>query len=309
MRYTDEQRAFIRENYADMTNAELAEAYNDRFGEGSIGQNSLRVFASHEGLRKSKEAFSRRSRKYTDEQLEWLREFIPGHSWDEISSSFEETFGKSLGKAAIKNLKVRLRVNSGTKGGFRIGHVPHNKGKTWDELGYSEETKRKMLATTFKEGEVSGAAKECVRELLDTREYDGYIQIKVSPRDRRDSKDDWISYAKFVWMQRNGRDWPEGHRPVFIDRDNRNFDPDNIAPVPEDAYMIVATGSGGIEWHDRETLETAIIHARLVRKRFELERTAPRRCVKCGRVFVPEDSLTHCGQWVKRCPDCRVRKS
>lgn len=310
--YTDEQHVWIAEHYADMTNGELAEAFNACFG-GNATQSAMNAYGSNHKLRKSPEAFARRNRKYTDEQLEWLREYIPGHHEGEIVDAYEQKFGERLTVSMVANLKVKLGVQSGTHGGcFERGHVPHNKGRTWDDYGTPEGHERSR-ATCFKAGHLSGAAKERSAPLLDVREgRDGYLRIKVAPRNRKHSMGNWMSLAKFEWMAANGRDFPEGHRAMFADRDNRNFDPDNIVPVPQELYPILTGGAHGraLPYHDRATLEVAITHAMVIHARARLER-APRACGCCGDVFTPEyrhqRTCRKCLDAGRRAPRRRVR--
>lgn len=289
--YTPEQRAWIAERYADMTNVELAEAFNERFG-ADVTRSVMCAYGANHNLQKSAEAISRMNRKYTDEQMAFLRGYIPGHTYAEIADAFSKRFGVILTKSKLTNLKTKLGVRSRVNGGrFEMGHVPHNKGRTWDEYGTPEGHARSR-ATCFKPGHLAGSAAERLRPLLDIRETkDGYLQIKVAPRNAKNTPHAWLSLAKFEWMAANGRDWPEGHRAVFADRDRRNFDPDNIVPVPDELYSIVTGGANGaaLPWYDRKTLEVAITHARVIRERVRLER-APRPCGCCGKTFAPEYS-------------------
>lgn len=289
--YTAEQHAWLADHYADMTNRELADAFNERFCTDYATPDKMNNYGAQHRLRKTPETFARRNVKYADEQLDWLRDFIPGHHECEIIDAYEERFGERLTVSMVANLKMKLGVTSGTSGGqFHKGKEPPNKGKTWDELGYSPELQARMRATTFKKGQLSGIAAERKRPLLDIREdpKSGYLQIKVAPRNKRHYMQNWISLAEFTWMQANGRDWPEGHRAVFADHDNRNFDPDNIVAVPRELYPIVTGGAHGhaLPYHDRESLEVAMTHARLIRERRKLE-MRPRTCGVCGKEFEP----------------------
>lgn len=58
-----------------------------------------------------------------------------------------------------------------------------------------------------------------------------------------------------------------------MDGDPLNDDADNVVPV-EDAIWPLVCGAvrGQLPWHDRETLEAAIVSARITRRRRELER-------------------------------------
>lgn len=285
-RYTDEQRAWIDEHYPDNPNERLAEMYAERFGE-ELTMAQLHAYGSNHGLRKTERAKHDALATYTDEENDFLREFIPGHSESEIIAAFAERFGRTLTVAAVSNRKVRLGVRSGTQGGcFRKGEAPPNKGKTWDEF-MPPESQERCKTTWFRKGEIQGIAVERARPLLNVRDADGYLHIKVAPRNTEYSMQNWIPLSEFVWMQANGRDFPDGHHAVFADHDNRNFDPDNIVAVPDDVYPIV-TGGGkrarSLPYYDRESLETAILHARVIRERTRLER-ASHTCKVCGKTF------------------------
>jgi hypothetical protein len=304
--YTPEQRAWIREHYAGLTNDELAAAYNERFGTECATRKTMHSFGSNHRLRKSPEVRARANqanRKYTEEQLEWLRSFIPGHHEGEIIEAYAQRYGVRLTRPMVSNLKTKLGVRSGTCGGqFQKGHQSANKGRPRSEW-MSEESRERSRRTQFKKGEIRGSAAARQRPLLDIREdpKDHYLMIKVMPRNAKNSMQYWISLARFEWMRANGRDWPDGHRAVFADRDNRNFDPDNIVPVPEELYAIVTSGRGSyvIRWYDRESLEVALTQARVIRERRRLT-LHERRCRDCGEVFRP----TYENQ--SRCDSCIV---
>lgn len=60
----------------------------------------------------------------------------------------------------------------------------------------------------------------------------------------------------------------------LADHDNRNFAPENIVPVPDELAIIIQGNAHGraLPYHDRESLEVAISHARLIRARRAAER-------------------------------------
>lgn len=231
-RKTDEEKAWLRENYAAMPLSRLLDEFEGRFG-WRPSAVSLSSWAHESGV-------ARKLFRYTDEELEFLREFIPGHSEREISDAFEGRFGRPLTPTKINNLKAKLGVRSGTHGGrFKKGDLPHN-----------------------------------TRPLLDMRVgKDGYMEIHVGLRKRKKLNDQWMAYSHFVWEQANGREWPEGHRAIFADKDRTNYDPANIVPVPNELYpMVQGVIAGSVPWHDRETLEVAITSARVTQARARLRR-------------------------------------
>jgi hypothetical protein len=273
--YTPEQNAWLRERFPTMTNRELAAVFAERFGE-EVTPCAMNSWGGNHGVRKEPWVRAQASRKYTDEQLDFLREVIPGRSLSEVNDLYEERFGARLTRAALCGLRTKLGVYCGVNAGrFRKGQEPPNKGKTWDEMGISQESRERMLRTSFKCGQLP----HNTRPLLDVRTVGNMggetREIHVGLNRRKRANDQWIPLAQFNWMQANGRDWPEGHRALHIDHDPLNDDADNIEPVPTELWpLVMGAVPGQLEWHDRETLRAAILYARLTRARVDAERRA-----------------------------------
>lgn len=260
--WTPEEEAIMRECYPHMRNCEVA----GRLAEAGFPSRTRPAIAARAkvlGLVKDK-GFNRFAhlRAYTDEENDFLREYVPGHHWQEISDAFEERFGRSLTQRQVNNRKQELGIRSGTVGGrYEKGNVPWSKGKKFPD---------RVVPNAFPKGHVPHNTKARLSTRVDR---DGYTFIKVDPRNAKNPMDYWISYARFVWMQHNSRDWPEGCNCCYADHDKTNFDPDNIVPVPKELYPIVNVSSrGGVAYWDRESLEVAIANAKLKRARYKLER-------------------------------------
>jgi hypothetical protein len=289
IRYTPEQHVWLEKHYADMTNEELADAFRELFCR-QVTEASMFAYGKNHHLRKSAETRSRiisihARRKYTDDENDFLREYIPGHSESEIIAAFAERFGRTLNRSQVRNRKTKLGVPSGTHGGrFVSGMTPANKGKSWSEYMPEDSIRRvRESGALFKKGNTPPNA---YHQLLDERKDMMGTWVYVKPRNAKYTTDFWITKQRFVWMQANGRDWPEGCRAVCADHDRDNFDPENVVPVPNDLYGIVTGGFNGksIPYHDRASLETAILHARVVRERRKLQ-LSPTTCGACGQTF------------------------
>lgn len=270
--YTPEQNAWLRERYPTMTNRELAAAFEERFGEPTT-KGAMNSWGNNHHVRKEPWVRSQASRKYTDEQLDFLREVIPGRSLTQVNDLYEGRFGERLTRPALANLRAKLGVYCGVNAGrFRKGQEPPNKGKTWDEY-LPPEMQERCRATTFKPGTLSGIAKERDHGRLGIRTTKGgYREIRIDPRGVKHTMERWIPLGAFEWMVANGREWPEGCKCAHIDRDLSNDEPDNIVPVPTELWPLVCGAvKGQVPWHDRETLEVALTAARITRKRRELE--------------------------------------
>lgn len=272
--YTPEQSAWLRMWYPVTTNRELADAFAAEFGE-QVTPSMMNAWGNNHHVHKVDGVKEMANRKYTDEQLDFLREVIPGRPLSKVGELYEERYGVRLTHGALANLRTKLGVLCGVNAGrFRKGQEPPNKGRTWDEMGISEESQERMRATTFRKGNVSGAAAARLRPLLDVRtDPDGYRFIKVDPRGQRHSMQRWIPLGAFEWMKANGRDWPEGCRCVHADGDRQNDAAENIVPVPAELWPLVNHANpSALPWYDRETLEVAIVSARVTLRRSELER-------------------------------------
>ena len=259
-RWAPEEDEWLSREYPTHCNAWLSENKP-----GTLrSENAITARAKVLGLAKDRAAGYKKPqpRKFwTEERVAWLRAFVPGHTEQEIVAAFAERFGVTLTRTQVKNAKQEYGVKSGTHGGqFPKGHVPANKGRPQAEWA-SPEARSRMAKGQF----AKGIRPYNQGELLDERkDRDGYWQVKVDPRNAKNTMGYWIGKGQFVWMQANGRDWPEGHKCAFADHDKENFDPDNLVPVPSELWPVVMGAvKGQMEYHDRETLEAAIASARL----------------------------------------------
>lgn len=85
-------------------------------------------------------------RRYTEEQKQFLREYIPGHSYKEIMRAFNLRFKDDLSTSQVKGFIANNKLNTGRTGRFERGHSPANKGKKMTPEQYA-----KCKSTMFKE--------------------------------------------------------------------------------------------------------------------------------------------------------------
>ena len=84
----------------------------------------------------------------------------------------------------------------------------------------------------------------------------GYVQIKIA------QPNVWVSKAKWVYMETHpGEDFTEQSNYIFLDGDNRNFDPDNIERVPL-RLMGVFNKMGGCTRGNPEATRLRLLLAR-----------------------------------------------
>lgn len=279
-RKTPEEIAWLRSNAPLHPQGETLRLFAERFGWAPT-KPSLASWMSDNGIKPPNSPT-----RWTGGMDAYFREIAPGRSEAEIADLFELRFGIRLTPGRIGNAKTRLGVRSGTVGGrFEKGHEPANKGKTWDETGMPPEARERILATCFKPGHMPRNAdgKPVGYERVGR---DGYAEVKVAERPSSpDRNDNFRLRHRLVWEEANGRPVPPSSMIVFADRDKRNFDPGNLVCVPRAEWATIC--KLGLAYHDRESLEAAMLTARLVQRARRLERSERMRPT-CGRAYVPE---------------------
>lgn len=291
--WTPEEEAWLREVYPHHFNDEIAEMHASRFPDRPRRTaNAINSRAKVYGLHKADDFVRNPPKFWTPEKDEWFRSFVPGHHESEISAEHERLYGTPLTAAQIGNRKCKLGVRSGTQGGvFRRGVPPWNKGRTWDELGIPPESRARCAATQFKAGEVHVAPSRRREVGYERVGKDGYVMVKVRysevdgiQRNEPGHHNENYRFKHHIVYEQAHGPIPDGCNVVFADRDNRNFDPDNLVAVPRGLWAVIR--HGGYAYHDRASLEAAMLAARLDRARYALE-CRERTCRSCGAGFKP----------------------
>ena len=159
-------------------------------------------------------------RRYTDEEHEFLRNFIPGHKYKEIISEFNKQFVE-ITESQLKGYIQRKKILTGFDGRFKKGHIPKNKGTHPPTVG-------RMAETQFKKGHVPQNTKPIGYERINK---DGYIEVKVrmSP-DRITGKKNFVLKHRLVWESTYGP-IPKGYNVIFLDGNKQNCTLDNLSII------------------------------------------------------------------------------
>lgn len=196
--------------------------------------------------------------KYTKEEKEFMKNYVPGHSHAEIREEFFKRFGyipcKSFPSPYIKN----NGLHTGRTGRFEKGHVPVNKGKKMPKSAYE-----KAKATMFKAGSIPANTMPIGTE---KKLGDGYIWIKINDLPRVKKQENWVQKQRVVYEKHYGK-IPEGHVVIFLDRNRENFDPENVAAIKRSE--LVRLNQQGLIYDDTNLTKVGIGIVRLSSKILE----------------------------------------
>lgn len=205
--WTENDLRILRKEYPYSNIQELA---------GKLGKtfNSVRAKAKALGVRRDVSV-----RRWTPEKMEKLVVVYPCTRNRDIARAF----GVSEGSVCAMAFKMRLRKTKefmrgcASKGAFRKGHIPANKGKRQTEFMTPEQIERSAVAR-FRKGHVPANHKPVGYERVNA---DGYVEVKVSEPDR------FMLKHRLVWEQAYGS-IPKGYNVQFKDGNRRNLSLDNL---------------------------------------------------------------------------------
>ena len=193
--------------------------------------------------------------KFTDEQINFIREIAPGRYVSEITEMFNKHFNLELQVSQIVSCKHNHKIASGIDCRFQKGMKPANKGK---KGSMSPDQYKKCAATMFKKGNIPANRRPIGSERVDNR--DGSILIKV--QDGHLQKN-WMSKSRYVYEQAYGK-IPKGHKIIFADGNNRNFNLDNLILVSNAEELIM--NKRKLMSKDAEFTKTGAIIAKVLNK-------------------------------------------
>ncbi|TLQ07581.1 HNH endonuclease [Marinilactibacillus psychrotolerans] len=162
-------------------------------------------------------------KRYTKEQIEFIRSIAKGKPIKEITKEFNELFKSDRKQGSIRYIMSKHGIKNGLRGNpetaFKKGHVSWNNGMKGLQIGGKE--------TQFKRGSKPITEKPDGTE----RFWNGWWQIK--------SGNEWIYKHRFIWEQAYG-EIPPNHVILFKDNDKNNVTLDNLFMTTMQAKTSVA---------------------------------------------------------------------
>lgn len=193
---TEDEKEFIKSYAKGHSRIEITNALNERF------QTDVPVYKVDCFLQDNSIATGYCSgHKYTQEEYEFLKEYVPGHSLKEISIAFNEKFGLHIKTTALERYMHRNNIHTGNTGYFKTNHKPTNKVPVGTE------------------------------RIRKTRK-NKYIVVKVA------EPDIWELKHLLVYKQAYGA-VPEKKVVIFLDGNSLNPQLDNLMEVDKQIHLIM----------------------------------------------------------------------
>lgn len=158
--------------------------------------------------------------KYTDEQIDFLREFAPQRTNKETTELFNKKFNLSKSVQNIRDIKLKHKIPSKYTSMQKrddAGRFLKN-GSSWNK---GIKGSIKANSGSFKKGRTTCNCRPVGDERV-TR--DGYVEVKVK------DPNTWQLKQRFIWEQAHG-EIPKGHVLLFLDGDKTNFNLSNLQLV------------------------------------------------------------------------------
>lgn len=165
---------------------------------------------------------------YPPEVWQFLKENCKGKTYKELTNLVNEKFGLNITTDKIKNAMNRYKLQNGLDGSFKKGNIPFNKGKKMPQEVYE-----KCKATMFSKEDpsINNRTHKYLPVGTEKTDKNGYVQVRVS-----EPKSGWVG-ARFwrykhhlIYEEHYGK-IPKGHKVIFADGNNRNFDVNNLVLV------------------------------------------------------------------------------
>ena len=166
-----------------------------------------------------------KNRRYTEEELDFLRQHAEGRSRTELVGMLKERFGFDVSIRSVGSVMSRNDIHNHRQGfnsQFQKGCIPWNKGTKGLQLGGKK--------TQFKKGHVPASRKPIGTEVWSEDKQTYYIKIA--------NPDVWVKKKRYLWEQAHGP-IPEGHVIICKDNDPRNVTLDNLLCVSHRAMTSV----------------------------------------------------------------------
>ena len=179
--------------------------------------------------------------KWTETELEYLREIAEGKYISEIVELMSKKFNYSFRKTQIKSAMTKHKIKNGMKNKVPKGFEPWNKGL---QIGNSHIHNLKSIGDEYINS-------------------DGFVMIKL------DNPARWVHKHRYIYEQAHG-EIGKNNVIIFLDGDKTNLSLDNLYCITRKQLMKM--NQNNLFYSDPELTKTGIEIAKLMLKVNEVKR-------------------------------------
>lgn len=235
-RYPPELHAYIHEHGHELTVRDMAHRVEELFGIDMPYSRMKAYYSNHKIHCLPRKGRKRPETRITTPEIDFfIREHVKGTGHQAMADLVNEHFGTTYTKEQMKNYYNRNKLNSGLTGRFEKGHVPENKGKTWDEF-MSPEAQAGSRRTTFKKGHIphnGGSPVGTIRLRHDHKNRGG----KPYYWEKTEEPNVWRMKHILVWEEHNGP-VPKGYVLNFANGDTTDYRIENLILTTRGQHAI-----------------------------------------------------------------------
>lgn len=256
-RYTTEMLQFIAQTYQQVGVADVAAAFNAKFGTNKTPKQIKAAISNHKITcgRITGQILKGKFVNFTQQQADFIASGYQEYTIAALTAELNKEFKTTFTEKQIRSFTRNHAIKSGRTGQFEKGINPWNKDlKGWVAGGRSAETRFKK-----------GITPHGIRQVGDTRicSKGGHWVIKTKmPRT-------WRDRHVVEWEKVNGK-VPAGHSLWFKDNDVTNFHPSNMMLITKAQRVVI--NKLGMGKAPAEYKQAAVILADITMKRTQLIR-------------------------------------
>ncbi len=249
-RYTAEQRAWLNAYIPGHHHADTAKAFTEKWPDTPMTASRVNAYSCNHHIPCGRKSDGHPS-KFPKEVRDFIAANVKGRSEAELIQMITNMFGPVMTAGQLHAYKKNHGIKSGLDGRFEKGHVPENKGKTWDEI-MSKEAQARSRKTCFRKGNVPHNHLPVGTVVKTT---DGYMARKIG------EPHEWEYIHRATWEKHNGP-IPEGMCVTFKDGNTENCDIDNLMLISraENARL----NQQHLRYEEPELTETGLLIARVL---------------------------------------------
>lgn len=266
-KWTDEEIAFLTEFTPGRSRPEVYEELCRRFPDHGHTYEHMIACMKNRKIRTGRKPKPKwkHPKYFTDEELAFLAEYVPGHTRKEVHAEFNRRFPD---RPRTYGQVVACMKNHDMKNGLDGRFPPRGKGsRPWNQgKKMSPEQYEKCKATMFGPGHLPAQTLPIGTE---KKLSDGYIWVKVDDQPQAKKNVNWKQKQRLIWEQANGP-IPDGMFVTFLDGNRENFSLNNLALITRAEHARL--NQSGLRSEDPEITAAALQVAKLTTKIGQLQR-------------------------------------